>query len=64
MEISAEVRHLAGRKFPVEPIRTLDAIHLSTALVLMRAFPELSMLTYDRRILDNARALGFHCTAK
>jgi predicted nucleic acid-binding protein len=61
MEISAEIQHLAGRKFPVEPVRTLDAIHLSTALVFLRAFPGLSLLSYDRRILENARALGINC---
>ena len=41
MEISEEVRLRAGRQFPIEPVRTLDAIHLSTALTFMRVFPDL-----------------------
>jgi predicted nucleic acid-binding protein len=58
MEISEEVRARAGRVFPVEPIRTLDAIHLATVLMFIRAFPDLQLLSYDERILENARPLG------
>ena len=58
MEVSEEVRAGAGRVFPVEPVRTIDALHLSTALLLMRAFPDLRMLTFDQRIAANSRALG------
>jgi hypothetical protein len=58
MEISEEVRLRAGRQFPIEPIRTLDAIHLATALIFMRAFPNLFILSFDHRILENAQPLG------
>ena len=58
MEISEDVRARASRFFPAEPLRTLDAVHLATALVFMRVFPELELLSYDERILKNARALG------
>ncbi len=58
MEISEEVRARAGRTFPVEPLRTLDAIHLATALIFLRVFPDLRLLSFDRRILENARPLG------
>jgi predicted nucleic acid-binding protein len=58
MEVSEEVRTRAGGVFPAEPIRTLDAIHLATVLIFMRAFPDLQLLTFDQRILDNARPLG------
>jgi predicted nucleic acid-binding protein len=58
MEISAEVRERAARAFPSEPIRTLDAIHLATALILMRVFPALELLSFDSRILRNAESLG------
>ncbi len=58
MEISKDVRARASRFFPAEPLRTPDAIHLATALVFMRAFPDLELLAYDQRILKNARALG------
>lgn len=62
MEISEEVRSRAGRVFPVEPVRTLDAIHLATVLMFMRAFPDLHLLSYDERILENARPLGIETT--
>jgi predicted nucleic acid-binding protein len=58
MEISAQVRERAARAFPAEPVRTLDAVHLATALLFMQVYPDLRMLTYDRRIADNAEALG------
>ena len=58
MEISEDVRARASRFFPAEPLRTLDAIHLATALVFMRVFPALELFSYDQRILKNARALG------
>ena len=60
MEISEEVRSRAGRQFPIEPIRTLDAIHLATALIFMRVFPDLQMLSFDSRIRDNAQPLGIN----
>ena len=58
MTVSDEVLTRAGRPFPVEPVRTLDGIHLATALVFTRAFPELRVLSFDRRITENALALG------
>jgi predicted nucleic acid-binding protein len=58
MEISQEVRERAARVFPSEPIRTLDAIHLATALIFMRVFPFLELLSFDTRILRNAESLG------
>jgi ABC-type hemin transport system ATPase subunit len=58
MEISEEVRERATRVFPDEPVRTLDAVHLATALVFLRAFPALELFSYDERILRNAKALG------
>jgi predicted nucleic acid-binding protein len=45
--------------FPVEPIRTLDAVHLAT-VELVGAPPQLlTIVTRDNRIRDNARALGY-----
>jgi hypothetical protein len=58
MELSEEVRTGAGRIFPVEPVRTLDALHLATALLWTQAFPDLRMLTFDQHIDTNSRALG------
>ncbi len=58
MTVSEDVLARAGRPFPVEPVRTLDAIHLATALAFTRAFSDLRLLSFDRRLLENARALG------
>jgi predicted nucleic acid-binding protein len=58
LEITPDIRIRAGEPFPIEPIRTLDAIHLATALRFARAVPELSVLTFDRRILANLEPLG------
>ncbi len=58
MAISEEVLERAGRPFPVEPVRSLDAVHLATALVFARAFPEIRMLTLDRKVAENAAALA------
>lgn len=58
MEVSGEILSRVGGAFPVEPVRTLDAVHLATALAFTRAFPELRVFSLDRRVLDNAEALG------
>lgn len=57
--ISDEVLARAGRLFPVEPIRTLDAIHLATAELLGDPPPLVLFVTRDKRVSDNARALGY-----
>lgn len=49
----------AGRPFPFEPVRTLDAIHLATAELLGEAPQLLTLVTRDDRIRENARALGY-----
>lgn len=48
-----------GRPFPMEPIRTLDAIHLATAELLGEPPPLMVVVTRDARVRDNARALGY-----
>lgn len=58
MAVSKEVLDRAGKSFPNEPVRTLDAIHLASALALAEAQAELRILTLDRRIGENATALG------
>lgn len=49
----------AGRPFPVEPVRTLDALHLGAALAARAAVPEMRLLSLDDRVRDNGVALGF-----
>jgi predicted nucleic acid-binding protein len=48
-----------GRPFPVEPIRTLDAVHLATAELLGEPPQLVTIVTRDTRVRDNARALGY-----
>jgi hypothetical protein len=56
--INQEVVVRASGSFPVEPIRTLDAIHLATAVRTLSAISGLSILTLDHRVRENARAMG------
>jgi predicted nucleic acid-binding protein len=49
----------AGKEFPVEPVRTLDGIHLATLLVLNTAAIDVDVLSCDSRVRENAEALGF-----
>jgi predicted nucleic acid-binding protein len=59
LEVSDEVARRAEASFPVEPVRTLDAIHLASALFLREALPDLAIVTTDERVRANVRALGF-----
>ena len=47
------------RPFPVEPIRTLDAVHLATAELLGEPPPLIVVVTRDVRVRNNAQALGY-----
>ena len=58
MSVTTGILARAGRAFPVEPVRTLDAVHLATALAFSEAFPDLAILALDRRVSGNAVALG------
>jgi predicted nucleic acid-binding protein len=55
VEISPQVRALAQRVMP-PAVRTLDAIHLATALDMSNQLT--SLVTYDRRLADAATAAG------
>lgn len=59
IEIDRAIRSRAGQPFPVEPVRTLDAIHLATLLELEAAIGPLQVLSADTCVTSNARALGF-----
>jgi predicted nucleic acid-binding protein len=56
--INDEVLQGTGEEFPVEPVRTLDAIHLATMQLLAEALPELEVVSADERVRENAKALG------
>ena len=53
-----EVLRRAREDFPVEPIRSLDAIHLATVVVLDREIGGVEVLSCDDRVRQNAAALG------
>lgn len=59
MRITPAVEKQASKSFPVEPIRTLDAIHLATATIFLAAYPDIRVVSFDSRVRDNAKALGF-----
>jgi hypothetical protein len=57
--VSEDVVERARRPFPTEPVRTLDALHLASALVARAAVSELAVLSLDQRVRENAERLGF-----
>jgi predicted nucleic acid-binding protein len=59
ISITETVLTRAGRPFPVEPIRTLDAIHLATLELLGEAPQLVTVVTRDTRVRENAQALGY-----
>jgi predicted nucleic acid-binding protein len=58
-DVTREVLATARRRFPREPVRALDALHLATALVLRASAPDLVVVTLDHRLAENASLLGF-----
>ncbi len=58
MEIHEEIALRASQRFPIEPVRSLDAIHLATALQFLQAEPTLKVVSLDKRILLNLTPLG------
>ena len=59
VSVTETVLARVGRPFPVEPIRTLDAVHLATAEELAEPPTLVTIVTRDARVRDNARALGY-----
>lgn len=59
VDVNSVVLARVGRPFPVEPIRTLDAVHLATAELLDEPPPLVTIVTRDARVRDNARALRY-----
>ena len=47
------------RPFPIEPIRTLDAVHLATMEMIDEPPPLVVVVTRDVRVRENAEALGY-----
>jgi hypothetical protein len=59
LELTPDVAERAGGRFPVEPVSTPDAIHLSSMAVLRDSLPDLAVLSTDRRLRENSAQLGF-----
>ncbi|HLG55584.1 MAG TPA: type II toxin-antitoxin system VapC family toxin [Vicinamibacterales bacterium] len=57
--ITDDVLTRVRRPFPVEPVRTLDAVHLATAESLGELPQLITMVTRDDRVRKNAKALGY-----
>ncbi len=58
LEMMGRVLDRARARFPHEPVRTLDALHLATAVMFHEAHGKLTMVSLDDRIRENAAALG------
>jgi len=59
LRLSSAVIERSRQPFPVEPVRSLDAIHLASALHVRPALPEMRVLSLDGRVRGNALKLGF-----
>ena len=57
--VSDDVLRRVKRPFPVEPLRTLDAIHIATVESLGEPPQLMSVVTRDQRVRDNVKALGY-----
>ena len=63
MAMDGPILDRAGRAYPVEPVHTLDAIHLAAALAFRDALGEVAVLSTDERIRANAAELGLGLAA-
>ena len=54
-DVLARVR----RPFPVEPVRTLDAVHIATVESLGEPPQLVAIVTRDHRVRENLQALGY-----
>lgn len=57
-DLADRVLARARSRFPVEPVRTLDALHLATAAVFLEELRQATVLSLDERVRANAVALG------
>jgi predicted nucleic acid-binding protein len=58
LRLAPDIIDRARKPFPAEPIRTLDALHVASALYARSAVPDLEILSLDERIRRVANALG------
>lgn len=58
LDLSERVLRRARAAFPVEPVRTMDAMHLATATLFQEALGPVALLSLDARVRGNATGLG------
>ena len=58
LDVTDRVLDRARARFPHEPVRTLDALHLATAMLFHEALGSVTMASLDERVRSNARGLG------
>jgi uncharacterized protein with PIN domain len=58
MDVSDDVAARARAVFPREPVRTLEALHLATAMAFHEAVGGVQVLSFDSRVRENAALLG------
>ena len=58
LRVAPEIVERARQPFPGEPIRTLDAIHLASALTARTAIAGLMLLSLDDRVRKAGKRLG------
>jgi predicted nucleic acid-binding protein len=59
LDVDRAVLARVRRPFPLEPIRTLDAVHLATAELLDDAPQLVTIVSRDARVRANGEALGY-----
>ncbi|HEX4963010.1 MAG TPA: type II toxin-antitoxin system VapC family toxin [Thermoanaerobaculia bacterium] len=59
LKLGGEIVQRARRRFPQEPVRSLDSLHLASALTVRSTLSDLTLLSLDQRVRDNGAALGF-----
>ena len=58
LRLTPAIIERARRPFPGDPVRTLDALHLASALAAADTSDDLGVLSLDRRVRSSAQALG------
>lgn len=59
LRLTGDIVDRARRPFPAEPVRTLDAIHLASALAARSGVAGMQLLSLDDRIRRAGEQLGF-----
>lgn len=57
-DLDPDIVDRARRPFPKEPVRTLDAIHLATAVLAQSLVPDLELLSLDDRVRGAAALMS------